>query len=324
MKILSLFDWISCGRIALERAGIQVDKYFASEIDKYAIQIAKKNYPDTIHIGSVINVNYEDWYLHQKIDETLFNSWETDIDMIIWGSPCQDLSIAKIDWKGLQWEKSWLFFEYVRLLKEVKPKYFLLENVASMKKADKEEITRVLTEIYPDVQCYMINSALVSAQSRKRFYWTNIPWIYQPKNKNIFLKDILEDTVDEKYFMTIQQFKNLWFESLQRFYFEKAPTLSTMGWWHRQPKILCNLYNQRIMIEKYWTLWTGQWFTNKQWYQVIEWEHRIRKVTPLECERLQTLPDNYTEWISNTQRYKAIWNWWTVDVIAHIFTFLNR
>lgn len=324
MKILSLFDWISCGRIALERAGIQVDKYFASEIDKYAIQIAKKNYPDTIHIGSVINVNYEDWYLHQKIDETLFNSWETDIDMIIWGSPCQDLSIAKIDWKGLQWEKSWLFFEYVRLLKEVKPKYFLLENVASMKKADKEEITRVLTEIYPDVQCYMINSALVSAQSRKRFYWTNIPWIYQPKNKNIFLKDILEDTVDEKYFMTIQQFKNLWFESLQRFYFEKAPTLSTMGWWHRQPKILCNLYNQRIMIEKCWTLWTGQWFTNKQWYQVIEWEHRIRKVTPLECERLQTLPDNYTEWISNTQRYKAIWNWWTVDVIAHIFTFLNR
>lgn len=324
MNVLSLFDWISCGRVALERAGIKIDKYFASEIDKYAIQVAKKNYPDTSHIGSVVDI-YFDWDSLVWENNLAYteNSYNWNIDLLIGGSPCQDLSIAKKNWKWLQWEKSSLFFEYVRLLKEVKPKYFLLENVSSMKKIDKKEITRILTEIYPDVQCYLINSALVSAQNRKRLYWTNIKWVEQPIDRWIVLKDILEDTVDEKYFMTIEQFKNLWFESLQRLYFEKAPTLSTMGGWHRQPKILCNLYNQRIMIEKSWTLGTGQWFTNKQWYQVIEWLHRIRKVTPLECERLQTLPDNYSGWVSNTQRYKSIGNWWTVDVIAHIFSYIK-
>lgn len=313
MNILSLFDWISCGRLALERAGIQVDNYFASEIDKYAIQVSKKNYPDTIHIGSVTDVYYNWWSLYNcNQDEPIFN-W--NIDLLIGGSPCQSFSIAgKQEWFD---GKSWLFYEYLRILKKVKPKYFLLENV-KMKKEFQDQISKEL-----GCNPIEINSSLVSAQSRKRLYWTNIPWIEQPKDKNIFLKDILEDTVDEKYFMTIEQFKNLWFESLQRLYFEKAPTLSTMGGWHRQPKILCNLYNKRIMIEKCWTLWTGQWFTNKQWYQVIEWLHRIRKVTPLECERLQTLPDNYTEWVSNTQRYKAIGNWWTVDVIAHIFSYLK-
>lgn len=300
MKILSLFDWISCGRVALERAWIKVDKYFASEIDKYAIQVSQKNYPDIIHIGSVVDVKWEDY---------------KDIDLLIGWSPCQSFSVA---WKQEWFDgKSWLFYEYLRILKEVKPKYFLLENV-KMKKEYQDKISKELW-----CEPIEINSSLVSAQSRKRLYWTNIPWITQPKDKWIMLKDILEDTVDEKYFMTIEQFKNLWFESLQRLYFEKAPTLSTMQWGHRQPKILCNLYNQSIIIEKYWTLGTGQWFTNKQWYQVIEWLHRIRKVTPLECERLQTLPDNYTEWVSNTQRYKAIGNWWTVDVIAHIFSFIK-
>ena len=313
MNVLSLFDWISCGRVALERAGIKIDNYFASEIDKYAIQVSKKNYPDTIHIGSVTDVYYNWWSLYNcNQDEPIFN-W--NIDLLIGGSPCQSFSIAgKQEWFD---GKSWLFYEYLRILKKVKPKYFLLENV-KMKKEFQDQISKEL-----GCNPIEINSSLVSAQSRKRLYWTNIPWIEQPKDKWIMLKDILEDTVDEKYFMTIEQFKNLWFESLQRLYFEKAPTLSTMGGWHRQPKILCNLYNQRIMIEKCWTLWTGQWFTNKQWYQVIEWEHRIRKVTPLECERLQTLPDNYTEWVSNTQRYKAIGNWWTVDVIAHIFSYLK-
>lgn len=301
IKVLSLFDWISCGRIALERAWIKVDKYFASEIDKYAIQVSKKNYPDIIHIGSVLDVKWEDY---------------KDIDLLIGGSPCQSFSIAGKQ-EGFD-GKSWLFYEYLRILKEVKPKYFLLENV-KMKKEFQDKISEELW-----CEPIEINSSLVSAQSRKRLYWTNIPKITQPKDKWIFLKDILEETVDEKYFMTMEQFKNLWFESLQRLYFEKAPTLYTMQWWHRQPKILCNLYNQRIMIEKCWTLWTGQWFTNKQWYQVIEWLHRIRKVTPLECERLQTLNDRYTDGLSNTQRYKAIGNWWTVDVIAHIFSYLKH
>ncbi len=320
MNILSLFDGISCGRLALERAGIKVDKYFASEIDRYAIQVAKKNFPDTIHIGSVTDIEYDDdtWYLYKTEwiwKRKAVSKEPINIDLLIGGSPCQSFSIAgKQEWfEG----KSWLFYEYLRILKEVKPRYFLLENV-KMKKEFQDVISKELW-----CEPIEINSSLVSAQSRKRLYWTNIPWIQQPKDKWIMLKDILEEEVDEKYFMTIEQFKNLWFESLQRLYFEKAPTLSTMQWGHRQPKILCNLYNQRIMIEKCWTLGTGQWFTNKQWYQVIEWLHRIRKVTPLECERLQTLPDNYTEGVSNTQRYKAIWNWWTVDVIAHIFSYIK-
>ena len=300
LNILSLFDWMSCGMIALERVWIPVNKYYASEIDKYAIQISQKNYPNIIQVWDITLLNLKEL-------------WK--IDLLIWWSPCQSFSIAgKQEWfQG----KSWLFYEYVRILRQVKPKYFLLENV-KMKKEFQDIISQELW-----VEPIEINSSLVSAQNRKRLYWTNIPWIKQPKDKWILLKDILEDEVEEKYFMTIQQFRNLWFESLQRLYFEKAPTLSTMQWWHRQPKILCNLYNQRIMIEKSWTLWTGQWFTNKQWYQVIEWKHRIRKLTPIECERLQTLPDNYTEWVSNSQRYKMIGNWWTVDIISHILWWLT-
>lgn len=326
MNILSLFDWISCGRLALERAWIQVDKYFASEIDKYALQITKKNYPDTIHIGSVTGIVYEDGALfHHQDDNPLKNWWSyiTDIDMIIGGSPCQDLSIAKKDWKGLQWEKSSLFFEYVRLLKEVKPKYFLLENVASMKKADKEEITRILTEIYPDTQCYLINSALVSAQNRKRLYWTNIQWVEQPEDKWILLKDILEKSVDEKLIC-----KNI---TLIPWWEKKNTELKFIGWvrnkdWAKDWKSLSRNF--------------GQWdrVYSPEWKSVslsangggrgaktglYEVPPIIRKLTPIECERLQTLPDNWTEGISNTQRYKAIWNGWTVDVIKYIFSYLK-
>jgi site-specific DNA-cytosine methylase len=300
LKVLSLFDGISCWMIALDRLWIKVDTYYASEIDKYSMQISNKNHPNIIQVWDVTKLDTKDL-------------WK--IDLLIWWSPCQSFSIAgHQEWFS---GKSWLFYEYVRILKEIKPKYFLLENV----KMKKEYQNIISQELW--VEPIEINSSLVSAQSRKRLYWTNIPWIQQPQEKLIFLKDILEEDVDAKYFMTIEQFKNLWFESLQRLYFEKAPTLSTMQWWHRQPKILCNLYNQRIMIEKCWTLWTGMWFTNKQWYQVIEWKHKIRKLTPLECERLQTLTDWYTEWVSDSQRYKMIGNWRTVDIIAHIFKYIQ-
>lgn len=334
MNILSLFDWISCGRVALERAGIQVDKYFASEIDKYVIQIAKKNYSDTIHIGSVTDIWYSDWKLLLAWGQ---ESW-TSIDMIIWWSPCQDLSIAKKDWKGLQWEKSWLFFEYVRLLKEVKPKYFLLENVASMKMVDKEEITCMLTEIYPDVQCYMINSALVSAQNRKRLYWTNIQWVEQPEDKWIVLKDILEDSVDEKYIV----------DRDTNWYKENANCLYPLNsvWKLRQGyeifkdeaktySLNCShAWNTMVRLWQFNSWWQWDRVYSTEWKSVslsANWWGRwaktglyeippiIRKLTPIECERLQTLPDNYTEWVSNTQRYKAIWNWWTIDVLTHIF-----
>ena len=364
MNILSLFDGISCWRVALERAGIKVDKYFASEIDKYAIQIAKKNYPDTIHLWSVTALSTSNDCEQSETWHQWWN-WEWSIDMIIWGSPCQDLSIAKKDWKGLQGEKSWLFFEYVRVLKEVKPKYFLLENVASMKKADKEEITRILTEIYPDTQCYLINSSLVSAQNRKRLYWTNIQWVEQPEDKEILLKDILEESVDEKYIISekhtvaMRESRNSkklnipdieWKSScITASYFKipnDAPYISTIRVWHlntwwqwdriyspewKSVSLSANggwrwattgLYEVKEKSNTIRTSWRWSGIDDKHnWDTVYTWSV-IRKLTPIECEKLQTLPVNYTEGVSNSQRYKAIWNGWTVDVIAHIFSYI--
>jgi len=184
MKILSLFDGISCARVALERAGIPVEVYYASEIDKYAIQVSQKNWPSIIQVGCVKGISHT----------FLKDNFLKDIDLLIGGSPCQDLSIAKKDRKGLDGEKSGLFWEYVRILKEVKPKYFILENVNSMPKEAKELITKTL-----GVQPIMINAALVSAQNRKRLFWTNIPGVTLPEDKGILLKDILEENVDEKY-----------------------------------------------------------------------------------------------------------------------------
>ena len=177
MKILSLFDGLSCGRVALERAGIPVETYYASEVDKYVISVAQAMYPDTIQIGDVCDVD--------------FTKYIGKVDMIIGGSPCQDLSIAKQKREGLQGERSRLFWEYIKALTIIKPKYFLLENVASMRNEDRDAITATLKKIYPETECVMINSALVSAQQRKRYYWTN--WhVEQPEDKGILLKDILE------------------------------------------------------------------------------------------------------------------------------------
>ena len=186
MKVLSLFDGISCGRVALERLGIPVGKYYASEIDKYAISVAQAMFPDTIQVGDVNKLNYLELL---------------DVDMIIGGSPCQDLSIAKQNRQGLRGERSGLFWKYVEALEVIRPKWFLLENVASMKNEDRDAITETLKRICPETECIMINSALVSAQQRKRYYWTN--WhVEQPQDKGILLKDILERQIDERYMMT--------------------------------------------------------------------------------------------------------------------------
>ena len=166
-----------CGAIALERAGITYDKYFCSEIDKYARKIGNKNYPNAIELGDVNN--YDMW---EFIDGF---SWDS-IDLLIGGSPCQDLSIAKQDRKGLEGERSGLFWTYVKILEKAKPKYFLLENVASMRDCDRDKISKIL-----GVEPIMINSALMSAQQRKRYYWTNI-WVTQPNDKKIFLRDVIE------------------------------------------------------------------------------------------------------------------------------------
>ena len=285
MKVLSLFDGIACGRLALDRAGIPVEKYYASEIDKHAIQVAQKNYPDIIQIGDCTKANWDDY---------------KDVDIIIGGSPCQDLSIIKCaNREGLHGEKSKLFWEYIRALSTIKPKYFLLENVASMKAEDRNAITAVLKAMYPETTCWLIDSALVSAQQRKRYYWTN--WeIDQLEDKGIVLKDIMEDLVETKYFynhpltdidLTKQvcatmQYKN--HEMHKRILNPefKCQTLTTCGGGNTQKKVYIN--------------------------------GRARKLTPIEYERLQTLPDNYTAGMADSHRYNIIGNGWTVDVIAHI------
>lgn len=198
MKVLSLFDGISCARVALERAGIPVEAYYASEIDKYAIQISQKNWPDIWQLGSIVGLSYDAGQFCRALsnDEsnTLGPNYICDIDLLIGGSPCQDLSIAKKNRKGLDGERSGLFWEYVRILHEVKPKYFILENVASMPKEAKDIISEAL-----GVQPIMINASLVSAQQRKRLFWTNIPGVVQPEDRQIFLKDIIHETQGEEF-----------------------------------------------------------------------------------------------------------------------------
>ena len=345
MKVLSLFDWISCARVALDRAGIPIDNYYASEVDKYAIQIAQKNYPDTIHVWSVV------WYNHTG-----------QVDLLIWWSPCQDLSIAKKDRQWLEWSKSSLFRQYVSILREVKPKRFILENVASMSKEAKETITREM-----GVEPIMINASLVSAQNRKRLFRTNIPWVTQPDDKGILLKDILQDEVGEKYFVNISerfwlkwlcedkaksmsasQYKWYWSDGVSiirvwhynkwwqwdRVYSPewKSVTLSALWWWRGAKTWLYlqydlswkwhNSQDQRAYYDdwKHWCLAASS-TQSKTW--VLQ-NHSIRKLTPIECERLQCLPDNYTEWVSNSQRYKMLGNGFNVDVVAHILSFIPR
>ena len=320
MKVLSLFDWMSCGLQALKEAGIPIEAYYASEIDKYAIQIAKKNHPEIIELWDVRN-----WRER--------NLWE--IDMVIWWSPCQDLSIAGKR-AGLDWARSWLFRDMVDIIAHYKPKYFLLENVASMSKENKAIITEAMW-----VEPILINSALLTAQNRKRLYRTNIPWITQPEDKGIVIKDILEEDVDEKYYIS-----NKHIEAMINSRNSKKLNLPEMDkkssslvasyykipqdwpyidenktqWWYRQPKIL-SLYNNSEREDKTNTLWSNsQCYTAKSGQIVLT--NRIRKLTPIECERLQWLKDNYTEGVSNTQRYKMIGNGWTVPVISHIFSFI--
>lgn len=286
MNVLSLFDGISCGRVALERAGVKVDKYYASEIDKYAIQVSQKNWPDIIQVGDITKLKGEDF---------------KDIDLIIGGSPCQDLSNYKYDRgdvKGLEGEKSSLFYHYIRLLKEIKPKYFLLENVASMDNKWKDLMSEII-----GVQPIMINSNLVCAAERKRYYWTNIPNVIQPDDKNIKLKDIVlpADKIEDKY----------WYDKPFTYNGDDKKVQCTLDIKiQRHGKEVYNLNGKCNTI-----LCDGNGGNlMKKVYQ----DGRCRKLTPLEYERLQTLPDNYSSNVSNSRRYTAIGNGWTVDVIAHI------
>jgi len=307
MNVLSLFHGISAGQVALQRAGIPVENYYASEIDKYAIKITQTNYPNTIQLGDVTQNG--DWDLPK-------------IDLLIGGSPCQGFSFAG---KQLNFDdpRSALFFEFVRCKQWFEPEYFLLENV-KMKREYQDVISK-----YIGVEPIEINSSLVSAQNRKRLYWTNIPCITQPKDKNILLEGVLEHDAQEPMLSNIYGGFN---EKQPRIHTSKSVTIRAASGGGHIPSVTLKgviknrdkLYerNEKAMrIDANYhkgadnhgqrTLITS---ANKDNY---------RKLTPLECERLQTFPEQYTNYVSNTQRYRALGNSWTIDVIAHIFNFMK-
>lgn len=296
MKVLSLFDGISCGMVALERAGVFVERYVAFEIEENALKISKKNYPQIEHCGDVTTADFTQY---------------KDFDILIGGSPCTNFSCSKHHKAKVAKERNpgegegWnLFMQYVRALHEVKPKYFLYENNFRNPQAITDAITKEL-----GVEPIAIDSSLVSAQRRKRLYWTNIPNITQPADKEILLKDIFifdEKLVrtDKRILQTAIKTKNYikydlmntghYSEPYRLHYLDgKSPTLPRC-----RTETKCNML-----------LNINDWTT----YKII---------SPIEAERLQTLPDNYTEGIPKTRRFEAIGNGWTVDVIAHIFSFL--
>ena len=391
MNVLSLFDGISCARVALNRAGIPVKTYSACEIDKHAIKVSAKQYPDIVHLGDVRELT----------------SLPDPIDLLIGGSPCQDLSIAKKGRQGLKGDRSGLFWEYVRLWKLLRPSFFVLENVASMPKEDKDIITQTL-----GVEPIMINASLVSAQSRKRLFWTNLP-VSQPADRGILLKDILESEVDASYDVTKpftataqtgrNATKKLGFlgehdHQAKRVYDAegKSPALNVVcnsmikvghiGTTEGQANRVYSTDGKSVTLSAngggggaktglYWTtppfpihvpegestepvrvgheqrrkLKNGKRADDdpniepvrrietrnddkcgtlttilKDNHVVHVQTSRIRKLTPVECERLQGLPDGYTEGIAKTQRYKCLGNAFNVDVVAHILSSIRR
>lgn len=292
MKVLSLFDGISCGMVALERVGIPVERYVAYEIEPNAIKISQKNYPQIEHCGDVTTADFTQYQ---------------GFDLLIGGSPCTNWSCAKNHTakvkkelfinEGVGWE---LFKQYVRALEEAKPKFFLYENNYRISQNIVEAITEML-----GVSPIMIDSALVSAQRRKRLYWTNIPNIQQPEDKGIQLRDVFDYDIslirtDERILKTAVKKKNYvqyavnekhsTSQAFRLYYLDgKAPTIARC-----RTESKCN-----ILIDE----------SDLSTFKII---------SPLEAERLQTLPDNYTEGVPKTRRFEAIGNGWTVDVIAHI------
>lgn len=369
MNILSLFDGISCAKVSLDRCGINVKKYYASEVDKYAIQVSQKNHPDIEQIGDITKV-----YPHNS----------SDIDLVIGGSPCQDLSIAKKNREGLEGKMSGLFYEYLRVVTQARPKYFILENVSSMPKEARETITNKLWGIEP----ITINASLVSAQSRKRLFWVGkrksdggyqAIKVQQPVDKKIYLMDILDESVSGEYYIKLNEGKAPNGKKIEIDYniaphsfketrtnkgkeFRKAyrkktgKDMSLRGKEYKKYSAQTNRksnclttslgYDGLVFVGGIKSKdWVGD---NKKLSRNYSQGNRIyssngksstlsansggiggktglystrsgiRKLTPVECERLQGLPDNYTEGISNTQRYKCIGNAFNVDVVSHI------
>lgn len=318
MNVLSLFDGMSCGRIALERLGICPINYFSSEIDKYCIQVSQHNYPDTTQLGSVVDVS------SRKLPK---------INLLLGGSPCQGFSIAgsKLNFEHPQ---SKLFFEFVRLLEEIKPDYFLLENVR-MRKEYLDIITKRL-----GVGPIMINSARFSAQSRSRWYWTNLPtskYRRSSTDSNRLVTDILEEQVPNRYYIKSDK-KFIWSNG--------GNGVSQIGYIGRdgQGNRVYSVYGKAISlcassgglgpktglyavpIDRLDELPEGNPYRVKDdskspFLEPIKC--LVRKLTPIECERLQTVPDEYTDCVSEPQRLKMLGNGWTVDVIVHLLSSLK-
>ena len=357
-NIVSLFDGISCGRTALDHAGITVNSYAAFEIDKYARVISRYNYPDIQQYGDVLDADFSRF---------------VGYDLVMGGSPCTFWSIAKtnreIDKSGVGWK---LFMRFVEAVRVISPRFFIYENVASMPQNIKEYITEEL-----EVEPIMINSALLSAQSRKRLYWTNITGVRQPTDKGILLQDILETGItarDKSYCIDACYYKGgnhnrpLSQSGRRRMVYEavaladKSQTIlatlhkeNTLSMLKRGKTGLFCAYeiDSPVRVGSYGAGGQGNRVYSVQGKSVSlmangggrggkvglykvdlpDGDYIIRKLTPVEAERCQTLPDNYTAFgvddsgktvnISNTQRYKCIGNGWTVDVIAYILGFAD-
>lgn len=293
-NVLSLFDGISCGKVALERAGIEFENYYASEIDPVCIAIAEKNHPDLISLGAV--ENWQEWNLK-------------DIDLIIGGSPCQGFS-SQGHQLNFDDPRSKLFFTMVKIIQEYQPAYYMLENVVMRK-----EWEDIITD-YMGVEPVILDSSLVSAQRRKRIYWAN--WNIEPlEDKKIHLKSILinQDLTNPAAIRgrRINPFtgkredhnkENPHSQCLEvKTDLSKMTCLTTVG----KDNVLTHLPPGRYPYA----------FDN--YTKDVDW----RYLTPLECERLQTLPENYTKAVSESQRYKALGNCWTVDVVVHILNHIG-
>lgn len=319
MKVLSLFDGIAGAAQALKELNIDCE-YYACEIDRWAIKIARNNHFDINHLGSS--------YCGLDVKDFLCDEWEAttkeiqdiggytkhkefigNIDLLIGGSPCQDLSVAKRGGKGLDGNKSGLFFEYLRILNKVKPKYFILENVASMKAIDREKISKYLFDIEPIKIC----SSLLTAQMRKRLYWVGSLQedgsykkieIQQPEDKGIALKDIIEsgDTERLKSYCITATYSRACPED----YFNHGQR--QLVWKDKSYCIPATYYKENVK----------SLLKRKKEGLFISLKDMVRKLTPIECERLQGYPDFYSEGVSNSQRYKALGNSFTVPVIKHI------
>lgn len=299
MKYLSLFSWIGGFEYAIHQLFPDAECVGYSEIDKYAIQTYQKNYVNHVNLWDITQID--------------INALP-DFDLLVGGSPCQDLSIAKVNRKGLDGSRSGLFYKYLEILRVKKPKYFLLENVASM---PKDAMLAISKEMWVEpLNPKDFNASKVSAQLRKRYYRTNIPWVQPPEDRGIMLKDIIEHWYTERekslaltatysracradymkskrqlIFTTptiIQRARgfNKWWE-----FTEKSPTLSANAWEH----------NNHLWIK-----------------------NMIRRLTPIECERLQCFPDGWTEWVSNSQRYKQLGNAVNTEIIKHIISYIKK